>query len=101
MTVKQVLRKLKISGDLKKYLVDSVEYCKKQKIDPLGVNLQSKVYPYLANKYEITEVAMKCRFIKALREFNKENADIIQNYFEVHHKITVKKLIILLLLNTK
>lgn len=101
MTVKQVLRKLKISGDLKKYLVDSVEYCKKQKVDPLGVNLQSKVYPYLANKYDISEIAMKCRFIKALKEFNKENAAVIQDYFEVHHKITVKKLIILLLLNTK
>lgn len=101
MTVKQVLKKLKITGDLKKYLVDSVEYCKKEKVDPLGVNLQSKIYPYLSNKYDITEIAIKCRFIKALKDFNKDNLKVIQDYFDVHHKITVKKLIILLLLNTK
>ena len=39
MTVKQVLKKLKITGDLKKYLVDSVEYCKKGKSTKQNISI--------------------------------------------------------------
>lgn len=101
MTVKQLVKKLKIHGDLKTYIIDSIEFFKDNGIEPLTINLQKDLYPYLSGKYGTTENGVKSKFIRELKKFNEDNPLTIKSYFGVTHKITVKKLLILILMNIK
>lgn len=101
MTAAKLLTKLKISGELREYLKESMKYIKKEKIECLDVNLQSGLYPYLADVFKYTETSIKTKFIKSLCEFNENNPDVIKEYFNVNCRITVKKLIILMSLELK
>lgn len=96
MTITSLLNELKITGELKLYLKDSYQHIKKEKICYLDINLQSDIYPYLAYKHGFSTTTMKGKFIKALSDYNKENPNIIKDYFKVSSKITVRKLLILI-----
>lgn len=101
MSITQLLNELKFTGDLKLYLKDAYQHIKKEKICYLDINLQSDIYPYLAYKHGLSETTMKTKFIRLLHDYNEENQNIIKDYFKVSSKITVRKLLILILSELK
>lgn len=101
MTVNSLLNKLKIKGELRIYVKDSYDYIKKNKICYLDINLTKDIYPYLGEKYELSETSVKTRFIRMLQEFNQCEPNPIKEYFGVKSKITIKRLLTLISIELK
>lgn len=101
MSIISLLNKLEIKGDLRYYLIDAIEYLIENQTSFLDVNLEGDIYPYLAETYNLNYTTIKTKMIRSLCDHNKETKNLINKYFKVNSKITIKKLIILILLETK
>ena len=101
MSIITLLNKLNLKGDLRYYILDAVEYLVDNDISFLDINLEGDIYPFLAEEYGLSFKTIKTKMIRSLNEHKKENPKLINKYFKTSSKITVKKLLILILLETE
>lgn len=97
MTVIELLNALKITGELRKYFQDALNYVIEEEQNFLDINLAKDIYPHLAEIYELSPLTVKTKFIRMVCEFNKEHPKIFKRYFSVNTKMTVKKVLTLML----
>lgn len=101
MTIIGLLNSLKFTGELRKYLQDTLTYLIENEISFLEINLRKDIYPYLGSLYGLSDLTVKTKMIKMLNKYNEDNKKVFKRYFETDCKITVKKLLTLMLIELK
>lgn len=99
------LYKCGFSRELVQYLLDMVHICEDKKSHFLDINLSRNVYPQLGELYGVTEKVAKRMVYEELRRFNNtckpKYCTLISRTFDYKGKLTVKKLLILLLMSLR
>lgn len=98
MTVIELLNALKITGELRKYFQDALNYIIEEEQNFLDINLAKDIYPQLGEMYELSPLTVKTKFIRMVCSFNKEHPKIFKKYFGINTKMTVKKILTLMLI---
>lgn len=101
MTIMGLLNNLKFTGELRKYLEDTLNYLVENEISFLEINLRKDIYPYLGSLYDLSDLTVKTKMIRMLNKYNEDNKKAIKRYFKTDSKITVKKLLTLMLIELK
>lgn len=99
------LNKCGFSRELVQYLLDMVHICEDNGSHFLDINLSKDVYPKLGEQYGVTDKVIKKRVYEELRRYKDvckpKYATQISRAFDYKGKLTVKKLLILVLMSLR
>lgn len=96
--IESVLCNINLNQEAINYFLDIIDYCKKNKIHKLDINLTKNIYPMLSKKKNISADAIEGKLIKALKHSYDISGPVVYlKNIGYDKRISIKKLLIILI----